>query len=145
MYITTDYAGSIEAMKAGNCQGATVGAAGYAAAYDVLKGDVFPFAVQSDEKGGIGYYSIIIISAKSPYKKIEDLKGKTFAWGEPNSTSGFLAPNYYLKKQGFDPDKFFSKSGEVMREKTVDEIRKSVNRFGPKNVARFDAWFEAFS
>jgi len=42
-------------------------------------------------------------------------------------------------------DKFFSKSGEVMREKTVDEIRKSVNRFGPKNVARFDAWFEAFS
>jgi uncharacterized protein len=42
-------------------------------------------------------------------------------------------------------DKFFSKSGDIMRKKTVDEIRKSVKRFGPKNVARFDEWYEAFS
>lgn len=41
-------------------------------------------------------------------------------------------------------DKFFSKSGDVMREKSVDEIRRSVKRFGPKNVARFDEWYEAF-
>lgn len=42
-------------------------------------------------------------------------------------------------------DKFFSKSGDVFREKTVDEVRKSVRRYGSKNVARFDEWYEAFS
>lgn len=42
-------------------------------------------------------------------------------------------------------DKFFSKSGDVFREKTVDEVRKSVQRYGSRNVARFDEWYEAFS
>jgi len=42
-------------------------------------------------------------------------------------------------------DKFFSKSGDLMREKTLDEVRKSVQRFGPKNIARFDEWYDAFS
>jgi len=42
-------------------------------------------------------------------------------------------------------DKFFSKSGDVMREKTVDEVRKSVRRYGSRNVARFNEWYEVFS
>jgi len=41
-------------------------------------------------------------------------------------------------------DKFFSKSGDLMHEKSVDEARRSIKRFGEKNVARFDEWCELF-
>jgi uncharacterized protein len=41
-------------------------------------------------------------------------------------------------------DTFFSKSGDLMREKTIDEVRKSVKRFGNQHVARFDEWCEIF-
>jgi uncharacterized protein len=42
-------------------------------------------------------------------------------------------------------DTFFSKSGDLLREKTVDEVRKSVKRFGNNHLARFDEWCEIFS
>jgi uncharacterized protein len=41
-------------------------------------------------------------------------------------------------------DKFFSKSGDLFHEKTVNEIRKSMLKFGNKNVARFNEWCEIF-
>ena len=47
----------------------------------------------------------------SPYQTIQDLKGKAFAFADPNSTSGFLVPSYYLRKQGITPDAFFGKTG----------------------------------
>lgn len=41
-------------------------------------------------------------------------------------------------------DKFFSKSGDLSREKSVSEVRKSMQKFGSKNVARFNEWCEIF-
>jgi len=41
-------------------------------------------------------------------------------------------------------DKFFSKSGDILHEKSVDEARKSIKKFGEKNTARFDQWCEIF-
>jgi len=41
-------------------------------------------------------------------------------------------------------DKFFSKSGDLFQEKSVNEIRKSMQKFGNKNVARFNEWCEIF-
>ncbi len=41
-------------------------------------------------------------------------------------------------------DKFFSKSGDLFREKTVNDVRKSMQKFGSKNVARFNEWCEIF-
>lgn len=46
-----------------------------------------------------GYHSVIVVKADSPYKKLEDLKGKSFGFAEPDSTSGFLVPNQVFKKQ----------------------------------------------
>ncbi len=40
-------------------------------------------------------------------------------------------------------DKFFSKSGD-MREKSPDRIRRSMRKFGPDSVARFDAMCDLF-
>ena len=41
-------------------------------------------------------------------------------------------------------DKFFSKSGDLFHEKTVNEVRVSMQKFGDKNVARFNEWCEIF-
>ena len=41
-------------------------------------------------------------------------------------------------------DKFFSKSGDLFHEKSVNEVRKSMQKFGNKNVARFNEWCEIF-
>ena len=41
-------------------------------------------------------------------------------------------------------DKFFSKSGDLFHEKTVNDVRKSMLKFGNKNVARFNEWCTIF-
>lgn len=41
-------------------------------------------------------------------------------------------------------DKFFSKSGDIFREKTVGDVRKSMQKYGSKNVARFNEWCAIF-
>lgn len=41
-------------------------------------------------------------------------------------------------------DKFFSKSGDLLQEKSLGAVRKSIQKFGNKNVARFNEWCEIF-
>ncbi|MBL8511601.1 MAG: phosphate/phosphite/phosphonate ABC transporter substrate-binding protein [Betaproteobacteria bacterium] len=55
------------------------------------------------------YFAVMVTSPKSGINKIEDLKGKTFAFGDKGSTSGYLIPFYEFQKRGIDPDKYFSK------------------------------------
>lgn len=55
------------------------------------------------------YFAIMITGPKSGINKIEDMKGKTFAFGDKGSTSGYLIPTHQFQKMGIDPDKFFSK------------------------------------
>ena len=55
------------------------------------------------------YFAIMVTSPKSGINSIEDLKGKTFAFGDKGSTSGYLIPFHELYKRGLDVDKYFSK------------------------------------
>jgi phosphonate transport system substrate-binding protein len=55
------------------------------------------------------YFAVIVTNPKSGITKIEDLKGKTFAFGDKGSTSGYLIPNHEFMKRGIDPETFFSK------------------------------------
>ena len=50
------------------------------------------------------------VLAKSPYQKIEDLKGKAMGFVDPNSTSGNNMPRFVLDGMGIDPETFFSKT-----------------------------------
>jgi phosphonate transport system substrate-binding protein len=107
--IANDYAAVIEGQRAGNIQIAFYGPASYSKAY--LTGvKTEPFVTTRNGSGEIGYYSVIYVKASSPYQKIEDLKGKTIGFVDPNSTSGYNAPRFYLHKMGIDVDAFFSKS-----------------------------------
>ena len=51
-----------------------------------------PFTMMASRKGEFGYEMEIIVPADSPIKQIQDVKGKTFAFTDPNSNSGYKAP-----------------------------------------------------
>lgn len=54
------------------------------------------------------YYSDIIALKNSKYKNLLDFKGKIFAFTDPDSTSGSIAPTYFLLRQGKKISNFFS-------------------------------------
>lgn len=106
--VANDYAAVIEGQRAGNIQVAYYGPASFARARVTgVKTDAFAIDVNSD--GSKGYYSVFYVLAKSPYQKIEDLKGKNLGLVDPNSTSGNNMPRFKLNALGIDPDAYFSK------------------------------------
>ena len=53
------------------------------------------------------YKGQFIANKASGIKTFADLKGKTFCFVDPNSTSGYIIPRIVLKANGIDPDKDF--------------------------------------
>jgi len=53
------------------------------------------------------YRGQFIANEASGIKTFADLKGKTFCFVDPNSTSGYIVPQIVLKANGIDPDKDF--------------------------------------
>jgi phosphonate transport system substrate-binding protein len=50
------------------------------------------------------FISRFIVPIDSPIKSLKDLKGKTFAFGSPSSTSGHLMPRFFLMQAGIQAD-----------------------------------------
>lgn len=55
------------------------------------------------------YYAIIVTHPKSGINTLADLKGKSFAFGDKGSTSGYLIPRHHFMTLGINPDTYFSK------------------------------------
>ncbi len=100
--IANDYAAIIEGQRAGNIHVAYYGPASFARAL-VTGVKTTAFAIDVNSDGTKGYYSVFYVKADSPYKTIEDLKGKAVGLVDPNSTSGYNMPLYTLSKMGIDP------------------------------------------
>lgn len=105
-FVATDYSGVIEAMRSGKLDIAYFGPFSYVLAADVANAECFAVPIRSD--GRTTYNSIIITHAESGIKSISDLRGRTFAFVDPASTSGHLFPRAMLQKAGIDPEKDFS-------------------------------------
>ncbi|MGD9084993.1 MAG: phosphate/phosphite/phosphonate ABC transporter substrate-binding protein [Desulfobacterales bacterium] len=56
------------------------------------------------------YQSYLIVNKDSPYQNIEDLRGKIFAFTDPDSNTGKLVPTYWISQMGERPETFFSKT-----------------------------------
>ncbi len=106
--VANDYAAVIEGQRAGNIQIGYYGPASFARARVTgVKTDAFAIDVNAD--GTKGYYSVFYVLDKSPYRKLEDLKGKNLGLVDPNSTSGNNMPRFKMNQMGVDPDAYFSK------------------------------------
>lgn len=55
------------------------------------------------------YFALMVTHPDSGINSVADLKGKTFAFGDKGSTSGYLIPLHFFMSQGIDPDKYFAK------------------------------------
>jgi phosphonate transport system substrate-binding protein len=97
-FFAPDYAGVIEGMRFNKVQVAWLGNKSAIEAVDRANGEVFAQTVNAD--GTLGYYSMISVHKDSPYKNIDevlkDAKSLNFGMGDPNSTSGFVVPSYYV-------------------------------------------------
>jgi phosphonate transport system substrate-binding protein len=56
------------------------------------------------------YQSYLIVPKESSYKKIEDLKGRVFAFTDPDSNTGAMVPRFWLAQLGETPESFFSRT-----------------------------------
>ena len=107
--VANDYAAVIEGQRAGNIHLAFYGPASFSRAIITgVKTD--PLVNQKHETGVNGYYSVTYVRADSPYRTLQDLKGKTLALVDPNSTSGNQAPRFFMRRAGVDVDTFFGKT-----------------------------------
>lgn len=114
LFFASDYAGIIEGMRFNKVQIAWFGNKSAIEAVNRADGEVFVQTV--DVEGNPGYWSLIVVHKDSPYQNIDEIirdgKDLSFGNGDPNSTSGYLIPTYYIWGQkGIDPAKHF----KVMR------------------------------
>ncbi|MEI6383488.1 MAG: phosphonate ABC transporter substrate-binding protein [Betaproteobacteria bacterium] len=100
-FYAPDYAGVIEAMRFNKIQVAWYGNKAAMEAVDRANGEVFAQLMYAD--GTYGYNALLITHKDSPYKTLDDViansKAINFGIGDPNSTSGFLVPSYYIFAQ----------------------------------------------
>ncbi len=97
-FFASDYAAVIEAMRFNKVQLAWFGNKAAMEAVDRASGEIFVQALNLD--GTAGYWSVLITRNDSDIKSIDDIlkngKKYNFGNGDPNSTSGFLIPAYYI-------------------------------------------------
>jgi len=106
----TDYRGTIEALKFKKAELGHLGPKAYVEASANNYANVEPIAQLQLANGSLGYRSCLIVHSDSEVFTPEDMAGKTFAFNDPNSTSGYLVPSaFFMMDMGVDPKKYFSK------------------------------------
>jgi phosphonate transport system substrate-binding protein len=104
LVVTTDYSSMIEAMRRGQIDVGYFGPLSYVLLKQRMPGAT-PFAAKI-EGGAPTYCSLLITAADSGIERIEDLKGKIVAFGDPASTSSHLIPRFLiLKSSGLEAGK----------------------------------------
>jgi phosphonate transport system substrate-binding protein len=104
-FVATDYTGIVEALRVNKLDVAFLAPASYVLAKNEANIKVI---LKSERKGIPYYYAAIITRADSNIKNLEDLRGKTFAFGDSLSTTGHVFPRKMLKERGIDPVRDFT-------------------------------------
>jgi len=109
IFTPADYDGVIQGMLGGTIDISWLGASAYAKIYLTDPEAVEPALVKQNVDGSIGYYSIGFARKDSGITSLDDMKGKVFGFGDPNSTSGYLIPNVEISGAGYSmtPGEYF--------------------------------------
>ena len=100
----SDYAAVVEALASDRLDMAWLG--GFTFVQTRLKtGNAIPLVQREQDEKFTSKY----ITANPAVKSLQDLKGKTFAFGSVSSTSGSLMPRFFMLKDGIKPEEFFSR------------------------------------
>src|SRR5580693_5956567 len=104
VYVATGYNAEIEAMRNDKLEIGEFGPLGYVLAHQVAKAEAVAAFGTADGKPDT-YWASIVTYPSSGIKTVADIRGRSFAFSDPASTSGHLFPAYGLRKAGLDPDK----------------------------------------
>jgi phosphonate transport system substrate-binding protein len=107
LYTASDYSGVMNALIARQIHLSWLSGFSYCQTRSDSKGGVEPLVAAMEPDGSMGYVSVIVVKAESPYKKIEDLKGKVVARTDPLSGSGYLIPTAAFRAMGKPVDRYF--------------------------------------
>jgi len=99
----TDYAAVVESLATRKLDLAWLGGFTFVQAKIRTNGTAIPI-VQREEDAK---FTSKFITANPAIKTLADLKGKSFAFGAPSSTSGSLMPRFFLQQDGINPEKDF--------------------------------------
>ncbi|MBR0644326.1 phosphate/phosphite/phosphonate ABC transporter substrate-binding protein [Plastoroseomonas hellenica] len=113
LFPASDYAGVLQAFSAAQIEMSSLGASGYAGAWLDTNGGIEPLVVPEENDGSIAYVSVMVTRTDSGITNLEQMRGKTLAWADPNSTSGYLIPRFALRRAGINPESgpYFSRTG----------------------------------
>ena len=109
--VPTSYAAEIESVCAGQTDIAAIASLQMTLLLDKQCGTPILASLRKDEKGQLAttYNSQILVQTASGINDLNGLKGKSFAFVDPISASGYLFPALLVKtKTGQDPKTFFS-------------------------------------
>ena len=136
MIICDDYTAVIQALKFNHADIGRFGTFNYVLATTQLKMEPLVRAIRKST-GKDAYYSLIVTYRYSDIQTLEDLRGRTFAFTDPASTSGSLVPKTMLIKAGIDPESdlgetFYTHSHEAsmlaVQKQKVDAAAIASNR-----------------
>ncbi|MBU2890238.1 phosphonate ABC transporter substrate-binding protein [Celeribacter halophilus] len=93
MFAPADYNGVMQGLLGGSIDMAWLGSSSYAGVYIQNPEAVEPVLIKVNLDGSIGYHSIGFARKDSGITSLDDMEGKVFGFGDPNSTSGYLIPS----------------------------------------------------
>lgn len=112
LFPASDYAGVMQGLLAGQLEFAGLGSAGYAGIVLQDETAVEPLYTTMQIDGSLGYYSVMYTRADSGIDTFEAMEGRTLAFADPNSTSGYLVPSFELAEQLGGPlEGYFGETG----------------------------------
>ena len=146
-FFATDYAGIIEAMRFKKVQVGWFGNKSAIEAVDRSNGEVFAKMIAPD--GSQGYYSLLVVHKDSPLRSVEDMikngKNLNFGNGDPNSTSGFLVPSYYIfALNKIDPKTLFKTSRGANHETNLLAVINKQVDVATNNTENLERFTEKF-
>lgn len=107
-FVAMDYSAVIEALKSNKLEIAFLGPASYILAKDKVGAKIEAVARGIMKKTGkSSYRGLIIAHPSTPIANLQDLKGRTFAFVDPASTSGNFVPRFVFNENRIDPEKDF--------------------------------------
>jgi phosphonate transport system substrate-binding protein len=111
LYPASDYAGVMQGMLAGQLDFGVLGASAYAGIYLQDPEAVEPVFTSLEADGSDGYFALMYARSDSGIEDLADMEGKSLAFADPNSASGYLIPKAELEAAEIDIETYFSSTG----------------------------------
>jgi phosphonate transport system substrate-binding protein len=137
----TDYAAVVEGLAAKKIDLAWLGGFTFVQAKLRTEGQAVPIVQRAEDEK---FTSRFIVPVDSPIRSVAELKGHTFVFGAPSSTSGSLMPRFFLQQQGIVPERDFKTVAfSGAHDATVAFVASGRAEAGVLNTSVFDKLVEA--